>query len=90
MEEITDIYSRKFIIFNVEELFKVDFSVICQTSQYTVIKSVDQTKTFIKWETEEDPWFLNMLETKEGPYTIEEMRNILSTPEWNPPIEKEK
>lgn len=88
MEERLNIESRKFIIFNVSELHKVDFSAVCETSQYTVTKSVDKTKTFVKWETEEDPWFLNMLETKEGPYTIEEMREIISGPEWNPPLKK--
>lgn len=74
----------KYIIFNISELPKVDFSVVCENSQYTVRKSIDGTKTFVKWNTEEDPWFLSILETKEGPYTPQEMSNILSTPEWAP------
>lgn len=74
----------KYIIFNVSELPKIDFSVVCETSQYTVRKSIDGNKTFVKWDTEEDPWFLSILETKEGPYTLQEMSDILSTPEWAP------
>lgn len=74
----------KYIIFNVSELPKIDFSVVCENSQYTIRKSIDGTKTFVKWNTEEDPWFLNILETKEGPYTLQEMSDILLTLEWAP------
>lgn len=76
--------SKLFIIFNVQELFKVDFSVVCEQSQYTVRKSVDGTKTFIKWNVGADPWFLDLLETREGPYTSEQMADIIQTPEWAP------
>lgn len=74
--------TKMYIIFNVEELPIVDFSSICEQSQYTVRISLDGTKTFVKWETEETPWFLSLLETKEGPYTLDQISNILLTPEW--------
>jgi len=77
--------NKKYVIISVEELHKVDFSVVEQTSQYTVRKSLDGSKTFFKWIGDSEPWFLYMLETKEGPYTYEEIVNILATEEWNSP-----
>lgn len=77
-----------YVILNVEELPIVDFSTICEQSQYTIRVSLDGTKTFIKWDTKEDPWFLYMLQTKEGPYNAEELSNILLSPEWTRPYPK--
>jgi hypothetical protein len=76
--------SKIYMIFSVQELPKIDFSVICEQSQYTVRKSIDGTKTFIKWNEGTQPWFLDLLETKEGPYTLEEISDILLTEEWAP------
>jgi hypothetical protein len=73
--------NRKFIIFNVLELNKIDFEQVCETSSETVRKSVDETKTFIKWDDDIPECILN-LNTKEGPYTYEEILDILSTEEW--------
>ena len=73
--------NRKFIIFNVLELNKIDFERVCETSSETVRKSVDETKTFVKWDDDIPECILN-LNTKEGPYTYEEILDILSTEEW--------
>jgi hypothetical protein len=73
--------NRKFIIFNVLELNKIDFEQVCETSSETVRKSVDETKTFVKWDDDIPECILN-LNTKEGPYTYEEILDILSTEEW--------
>ena len=40
--------SRKYLIIPVSEVSKVDFSQVCETSEATLRKSVDETKTFIK------------------------------------------
>lgn len=77
--------SRQFMIFNINELSKIDFSKVLETSSNTVRKSVDQTKTFVKWEGEEIPTCVNDLTTKEGPYTYDEILTILATPEWTDP-----
>ena len=77
--------SRQFMIFNVSELSKIDFSQVLETSANTVRKSVDQTKTFVKWESEEIPTCVDDLTTKEGPYTYNEIIAILATPEWTDP-----
>jgi hypothetical protein len=74
--------TRQFMIFNVSELGTVDFTQVLETSQDTVRRSVDETKTFVKWEGEIIPSSINLLTTKEGPYTYTEIKTILSGTEW--------
>ena len=82
----TQLYeNRKFMIFGVSELPNIDFTQVCETSIDTVRKSVDETKTFVKWDSEEIPSSVETLTTKDGPYTYEEILIILSTPEWTNP-----
>ena len=44
---------RQYLIFPTEQLHKVDFTQVLETSQDTVRKSVNQAKTFIKCEGEQ-------------------------------------
>lgn len=85
--EIQNYENREFMIFNTSELPQIDFTQVCETSIDTVRKSIDGTKTFVKWDGA-TPSSVEALTTKEGPYTYEEILNILSTPEWtsNEPI----
>jgi len=80
--------NRSFAIFSTTEIDKVDFSLVCETSADTLRKSVDETKTFVKWDGEQ-PEFVSTLSTLEGPYTYTEILEILSTPEWSAPMEEE-
>ena len=73
------------MIFNVSELPNVDFNQVLETSIDTVRKSVDETKTFVKWDGVEIPSSVDLLTTKEGPYTYNEILDILATPEWTDP-----
>ena len=73
--------NREFMIFNVSELDQIDFTQVLETSLDTVRKSVDETKTFVKWDGV-IPECVSNLTTKEGPYTYEEMIQILLEPEW--------
>jgi len=73
--------SRNYLIIQSSELSKVDFSQVLETSVSTVRKSVDETKTFIKWEGD-TPSFVSNLTSTEGPYTRSEIRTILSTDAW--------
>lgn len=75
---------RTFLVFPIGELHKVDFNQVLETSPETVRRSVDGTKTFIKWEGE-DPSFLGDIVGSEGPYTYGEMSGILGTSEWSHP-----
>jgi len=74
--------NRKFMIFDVSELSAIDFSEVLEFSPETIRKSINGNKTFVKWDTEEIPLSVNNLLTKEGPYTYDEMLDILSLPEW--------
>lgn len=75
---------RTFLIIPVGELNKVDFTQVLETSPETVRRSVDGTKTFIKWEGVE-PSFLGDIVGSEGPYTYSEIISILATPQWTDP-----
>ena len=99
---------RKYLIFSVDEIDKVDFSMIYETSAETLRTSIDGTKTFIKWDefpfdptpyesinnetgetititpTPPEPLpFLVDITSAEGPYSHEEMIEILGSPEWS-------
>ena len=82
--ETQDYEVRNFMIFNISELNQIDFTQVLETSEDTVRKSVDGTKTFVKWNGE-TPQCVIDLSTKEGPYTYDEILVILFTPEWTDP-----
>jgi hypothetical protein len=86
--EIQYYEQRKFMILNVSELTDIDFSQVLETSIDTVRKSIDGTKTFVKWDSDTIPLSVDNLTTKEGPYTYDEIIDILAGPEWtsNEPI----
>jgi hypothetical protein len=76
---------RNYIIFPVSQLNLIDFNTVLETSAETVRKSVDETKTFVKWDGTQ-PSCISNLSNTEGPYTYSEIIDILSTPEWNVPF----
>jgi hypothetical protein len=83
---MSDIYeNREYLIFPVSELNKVDFSQVLETSADTVRKSVDETKTLVKWNGDA-PAFVATIIGSEGPYTHTEILEILSTSEWCSPM----
>lgn len=73
-----------YLIIKTDEVNKIDFSQVRETSVDTLRNSLDGTKTFIKWDYEE-PTFINDFEWTEGPLNHNEMINILSTNEWTDP-----
>ena len=77
--------NREFMIFSVTELDQIDFTQVLETSIDTVRKSVDELKTFVKWDGAM-PECVSNLTTKEGPYNYDEILQILSTPEWTDPM----
>ena len=76
--------NRNYLIFPVSQLESVDFTSVCETSADTVRKSVDGSKTFVKWDNE-TPAFVAILTGTQGPYTYTEILNILATSEWTSP-----
>jgi hypothetical protein len=79
---IQDYNTRKFMILAVSELNLIDFTQVQETSIDTVRKSIDGTKTFVKWDSVEIPSSVLALTTNEGPYTYDEIVIILNGPEW--------
>ena len=77
--------SRHYVIFNVSELNNIDFNEVLETSAETVRLSVDQTKTFVKYNGDIIPTSVASLITKEGPHSHEEILIILDTEEWTDP-----
>lgn len=78
---IDHLESRRYMIFNISELSLINFEEVFETSQDTVLKSVDGTKTFVKWQGTM-PISIQNLTTKEGPYSHFEILQILQTDEW--------
>jgi hypothetical protein len=84
MADLQEYDNRRFMIFNVSELNQIDFNTVLETSTETVRKSVNEMKTFVKWD-DVIPTCISNLTTKEGPYTYEEILTILATTEWTDP-----
>ena len=81
--------NRRFVIFDVTELPLIDFSQVYETSIDTVRKSVDETKTFVKYDMPQPP-SVTALTTKSIEYTYYEILDILSTPEWSEPFPEQQ
>ncbi len=71
------------MIFNASELPLIDFQEVKETSEQTVRKSLDGTKTFVKWEGD-TPDCVSNLSNKQGPYSHSEILVILSGSDWSP------
>lgn len=74
--------NKNFMILNVSEVDSINFDEVLQTSTNTLRKSIDGSKTFVKWIGEDIPIGIQNLQTKQGPYTHSEFLNILQTSEW--------
>ena len=78
---------RNYVIFNVNEIDDIDFATVLETSSETVRKSVDGTRSFVKYEGDM-PECVSNLQSKEGPYTHSEILEILSGPDWTAPMDE--
>jgi len=47
--------SRQYMIFSTTEIDTIEFNQVCETSPETLRKSLDESKTFVKWDSEEIP-----------------------------------
>ena len=80
-----DYKARNYLILSVSEIDLIDFDEVYEDSLETLRKSLDGTKTFIKW-FDKKPKFINDLKTKEGPYNYDQIIEILATSEWTKPF----
>lgn len=70
------------MIFNVSEINKINFDEVLESSSQWLRNSVNNQKTFVKWDGDVIPDCIQTLTTSEGPYSYDEIINILETPEW--------
>ena len=73
--------SRKYVIINADEVDSVDFSQVDETSENTIRYSLDGSLTFVKFDTDTTPSFLE----GKTQYTHSEILAILATDEWTDP-----
>jgi hypothetical protein len=71
----------KSIIFDVSEINKVNFSQVIQTPE-TLVYSVNKNKTYVSWTIEDDPSFIWLIISREGPYDNNQLHSILENYEW--------
>ena len=76
--------NRHYIIFDTAETGSIDFSQVFETSHETLRFSTSSARTFVKYEGDTMPSSVSSLTTKEGPYSHEEILNILTGSEWVP------
>ena len=63
--------NRQYAIFSLTEIDKIDFSLVCETSADTLRKSVDGTKSFVKWDQGEyDPTPYEVIDAETGETTM--------------------
>ena len=72
--------SRKYVIIDSDEVDSVDFSQVDETSADTVRYNVAGTQTFVKFDTDTTPSFLD----GKTQYSHSEILTILATDEWTP------
>ena len=82
MHDIFD--NRHYIIFNTTETGSIDFSEVLETSHETLRFSTSSARTFVKYDGDTMPSSVASLTTKEGPYSHDEILNILTGSEWTP------
>jgi len=73
--------SRKYVIINADEVSSVNFDQVDETSANTVRYSLDGSKTFVKFDSDTTPSFLD----GKTQYTHSEILAILETDEWTDP-----
>jgi hypothetical protein len=73
--------SRKYVIINADEVSSVNFDQVAETSADTVRYSVDGTQTFVKFDSDITPSFLE----GKTQYSHSEISTILATDEWTDP-----
>ena len=81
----SDFDHRHYVIFDTSETGSIDFTQVLETSIETLRLNLSGSQTFVKYEGETMPSSVSSLTTKEGPYSHDEILNILTGSEWTDP-----
>lgn len=73
--------NRHYVIFDMSEVATIDFSEVMETSVDTLRKSVDESKSFVKYEGDQPPSVV-ALATRSQEYSHEEILAFLAGDEW--------
>jgi hypothetical protein len=76
--------NRHYVIFDMSEVATIDFSEVMETSVDTLRKSVDESKSFVKYEGDQPPSVV-ALATRSQEYSHEEILALLAGDEWTDP-----
>jgi hypothetical protein len=68
-------------MFDTQEIDKINFDEVFETSADSLRISNDEIWTFVKWEGDM-PTSVQSLITKEGPYTHEQILELLDNSNW--------
>ena len=79
------LYDLTYWIIDSSELSNVDFNEVLQTSADTVRYSIDGGRFLVKYAGSE-PSSIEQITLKEGPYSYEQIIQIVTGTDWNPPI----
>lgn len=74
---------EKYYIINTTDLDSIDFNEVLETSKDTCRRSIDLSKAIVRHQGEE-PQSLLAISDKLGPYTQEQIEEIIETSEWKP------
>ncbi len=74
--------NRFYFVIPANSVKDVDFSEVLE-SELTLRYNSDSTKTFLCYESVSIPSSLTSIKSKEGPYTNEEVSNILNDSDWS-------
>lgn len=75
---------KMYIVMNSSEIGKINFTQIDESSEETLRKSLNLSKTLIKWSGEQ-PEFISTLSEYAGPYDHASILTVLSGTEWTNP-----
>ena len=78
-----------YAIINIDDLAKVDFSQIGETSSTSIRKSIDESEFVIKWNNE--PSFITdgTVTVIGNTMNVSECLELMATPAWNEPLTEE-
>lgn len=78
--------NRIYMIISGSDVEHIDFNSVVETSVDTLRYTLDGQQTFVKW-TGLQPACVDVCAHSEGPYTYEEMAQILTGSAWVAPLE---
>jgi len=72
-----------YLILLVSEIYKINFEEVIEQTPETMRKSLDGTKTIVKWYSDSpSPSFIPTLSWYDGPYEQEQILQITKGPDW--------